>query len=352
MTAVTATAVIRGDDTPLVENGVVVVDGTQVVAVENRVPRDVTRVVDLDDCLLLPGFVDCHVHIGLSSPSALLHGGVTTARDLGWPPEQIFDLARRSSAPSFEGPRIVAAGPMLTTPGGYPSRAAWAPDGTALEVADAAAVAEAVRDIARSGGAIVKVALNAEAGPTLPAPVLQAIVDQARVHGLGVTAHVYGMAELEKALDAGVTELAHMLMSDEELPAAIVDRMIAHDVAVVPTLGIHDGRTATTVAANLGAFRDAGGTVLYGTDLGNEGPRPGVDAREVAALASAGMSSRAIIDAATTTPRARLGLGAAGLEAGAPADLIAVPTAALTDAAALADVRFVMRAGRVVRRDV
>ena len=35
---------------------------------------------------LLPGFIDAHVHLGLSEPAAVVRGGVTSVRDLGWEP--------------------------------------------------------------------------------------------------------------------------------------------------------------------------------------------------------------------------------------------------------------------------
>src|SRR3712207_8677447 len=85
----------------------------------------------------MPGFVDAHVHIGCADAGEVLRRGVTTVRDLGWPPERIFDVARASASPSFDGPLVLAAGPILTAPGGYPTPAAWAPRGTGREGATA-----------------------------------------------------------------------------------------------------------------------------------------------------------------------------------------------------------------------
>src|SRR5207249_8313610 len=86
------------------------------------------------DGFLMPGVVDRHVHIGLSDPGAVLAGGVTAVRDLAWPADDIFSLAEASESPSFNGPLIRCAGPMITCTGGYPSRASWGPKGTGLEV--------------------------------------------------------------------------------------------------------------------------------------------------------------------------------------------------------------------------
>ena len=65
----------------------------------------------------------------------MLAGGVTAVRDLAWPVERIFSLADASEMPSFDGPLIKAAGPMLTGPGGYPTQDSWAPPGTGREIA-------------------------------------------------------------------------------------------------------------------------------------------------------------------------------------------------------------------------
>jgi cytosine/adenosine deaminase-related metal-dependent hydrolase len=141
----------------------------------------------------MPGVVDRHVHMGFANPASLLAGGVTAVRDLGWPPEDIFPLADASDSPSFNGPLVRAVGPIFTCPGGYPSRAAWAPAGTALEVRGAVEAADAVwKMLGRSGVQVIKVAMNSEAGPTLSDEELVAICDAAHHRKAIVTAHVQG----------------------------------------------------------------------------------------------------------------------------------------------------------------
>ena len=91
------------------------------------------REIDVEG-FLMPAAADRHVHIELSDPSAVLTGGVTAVRDLAWPPDRIFPLADLSELPTFEGPLIRAAGPMLTARDGYPMKASWAPAGTGREL--------------------------------------------------------------------------------------------------------------------------------------------------------------------------------------------------------------------------
>ena len=48
-----------------------------------------SEITVLVDGVLLPAAADRHVHIALADPGAVLLGGVTAVRDLGWPPEEI-----------------------------------------------------------------------------------------------------------------------------------------------------------------------------------------------------------------------------------------------------------------------
>jgi imidazolonepropionase-like amidohydrolase len=291
------------------------------------------------DWFLLPGVVDHHVHIGLSDPRAVLRGGVTFVRDLAWPPEDIFPLADISQATDFEGPAIVAAGPMITTRGGYPTASGWAPAGTGIEVAGAEDAAGAVARIAAQDPAVIKVALNAEAGPTLTDAELLAVCGAAHDRGLAVTAHVQGRGQTERAMGAGVDELAHCPWT-ERLTDELVEAL-ARSVAVVGTLDIHSyGRTTPeleTALDNLRRFAAAGGRVRYGTDLGNGPIPPGIHVREALHLAEAGLDGPAILRAMTLSP----------LREGAEADLVGLAGDPLEHLEALGRVRLVIRGGGV-----
>jgi imidazolonepropionase-like amidohydrolase len=91
-----------------------------------------------------------------------------------------------------------------------------------------------------------------------------------------------------------------------------------------------------------------GGRVLYGTDLGNQGPPPAVDLEELRLLVAAGLPPAAALAAATSRAAAHLGLADAGRVApGARADLLLVAGDPLTDLDALSRVRLVTRDGVV-----
>jgi len=238
-------------------------------------------------------FRDCHVHLGLVDPGQLPAGGIGAVVDLGWSPD-IADL---------EAPvDIVYAGRFLTAPGGYPSDRAWAPAGSVSGVASPDDAASCVVDQLFLGAGVIKVALNADAGPVLEPAALSAVVGAAHDASREVVAHAQGPAMVERALTAGVDVLAHTPWTDR-LPDDLVAEA-ARRQAWISTLDIHGYGEPTSDRAraldNLARFRDAGGRVLYGTDLGN-GPLPvGVNPREIEALTHAGLTDEEIIEAVTS----------------------------------------------------
>jgi imidazolonepropionase-like amidohydrolase len=294
------------------------------------------------DGFLMPGVVDRHVHVAMSDPGAVVIRGVTAVRDLGWPSDDVYSLAEASESPSFNGPLIRAVGPILTCAGGYPTRAGWAPPGTGREVRGPEEATEAVGEVLdRSDVAVVKVALNAEAGPTLTDQELVAICDAAHGREAIVTVHAEGKGQVERALGAGVDEFAHCPWS-ERLSEDLIEAM-AKRTRIVSTLDIHSYGSATpelgVAIDNLRRFLLAGGTVVYGTDLGNGPIPPGIHPGEISHLFRAGLSPEGILRALTFRP----------LEPGEPASLIALGGNPLETVDAYEDVRLVLRSGRRLR---
>ncbi|MGH2651836.1 MAG: amidohydrolase family protein [Actinomycetota bacterium] len=323
----------------LVDDPAVVIQGSRISYAgrafgANEGDREITG-----DWFLMPGVVDRHVHIGLSDPRLVVRGGVTVVRDLGWPAQDIFALADISAGTDFDGPEIGAAGPIITARRGYPSRAGWAPEGTALEVRGAKAAAAAAARLADEDAVAIKIALASDAGPTLSDQELVAVCQAAHDRGLPVVAHVQGRGQTERAVGAGVDELAHCPWS-ERIGERLV-RGMAERVRMVSTLDIHAHaprtRALDIALDNLRRFVKAGGRVAYGTDLGNGPIPPGIHVGEATLLASAGLSPDRILDAMT----------AWRLEEGARADVIGLEGNPLEDLSALDRVRVVIRGGQI-----
>jgi imidazolonepropionase-like amidohydrolase len=326
------------DGASFLEPTTVVVDGARIASIGERPPGD-SEEIDGRGRTLLPGFIDCHVHLGFFEPRTVLQGGVTTVRDLGWPPDRI------ACGPG--GPDLLFAGPMLTAPGGYPSRAAWAPGGTAREVRDAGEGRRAVAELAALGVAVVKVAQEPRAGPTLSPEVLGAICNEAHSRNLRVTSHCGSLDQLRTALDAGFDELAHGLWSDERIPDEAISEMLAAGIVVVPTLHVHPSPARID---NLRRFVAAGGRVVYGTDMGNPPVPPGIDAEELRLMRAAGLPNEHVLSSATALAAEYLGLSDCGRVApGARADLVLAKGDLRDDLSVLARPVLVVRAGEIVR---
>lgn len=325
----------------VVRRAAVVCDGGRIAYAGPRIGAPTADDLLEVDGFLMPGVADRHVHIRLADPAAVAHGGVTAVRDLAWVPEEIFALADASELPSFTGPLIRAVGPMLTAPGGYPAQDPWAPPGTARELSGPEDATVAVTELASLGAAAIKVSLNAEAGPTPSDAELAAIVETAHARNLPVTAHVEGAGQAERAVGAGIDEFAHAPWS-ERLPDTLL-QAAARSMRVVSTLDILSFGEITpelrTACDNLVRFRAAGGAVVYGTDLGNGAVPAGIHVREALLLH----------EAVRMTPDEVLAAMTAGtLEDGAPADLVVLGDSPLERVEALADVRSVVRGGRVL----
>ena len=325
----------------LIRDASIVLDGAVVRSVGPRAAATGAEEHLVADGVLLPAIVDRHVHIRLADPGAVLAGGVAAVRDLAWVPDEIFALAESSELSTFRGPLIRAAGPMLTAPRGYPTEDRWAPRGTGLEIRGPDHARAAVEELATRGAAAIKVSLNADAGPTPSDAELATIVETAHARGVPVTAHVQGAGQAERAVGASVDEFAHApwteRLSDDLLGQA------ARATRIVSTLDIHSFGEITPelriACDNLVRFRAAGGTVVYGTDLGNGAIPAGIDLREALLLHEAvRMRPDEVLEAMTATR----------LEAGAPADLIVVGDDPTVRLEALGDLRLVVRAGRVV----
>ena len=344
----TFTSIRVFDGERILERQTVVVDSGRFVRVGaeglGEYNADKSQILEGVGMTMLPGFIDAHVHLGFFDPKRVLQGGITTARDTGWPATKIFPLARRLATDPKAGPFLLASGPMITAPGGYPLSAGWAPQGTALEVTTAQDGREAVKRLKAQGATLIKVAQESRQGPVLPLDVLSEVVKQAHELGLKVTSHLGSLDQLEVALDAGVDELAHGLWSDEVIPDATIARMVQAGMTVIPTLHIDPSRQRID---NLKRFLSAGGKVIYGTDMGNSGPPPGIDVAELKLMMDAGMSASETLTSATAGAADYLGLKHRGrISVGYIADLIVVKGNPLEDLRVLNKPLLIMRQAR------
>ncbi|WEK60869.1 MAG: hydrolase [Candidatus Microbacterium colombiense] len=283
------------------------------------------------DGVITGGFTDHHVHLQLVDHALLAGSPLGRVLDLGANPAVVAQLAVHNSskatgpeAPgSTAGPvsgpgadgfeelctppaphpvQIDFAGAFLTAPGGYPSDREWAPEGSVREIADADAAARAVAEMADAGASCIKVASNGSAGPVFDDDLFRTIVDLAAAHALDVVAHAEGRGEAQRVVRLGAARLAHAPFTERLDDEEIADQ--AASASWISTLAIHGGADLTVALHNIRRFHAAGGTVLYGTDMGN-GPTPvGLNGTELRALRDAGLDDAALLRAlAPVDPR-------------------------------------------------
>lgn len=235
---------------------------------------------------VFPLFGDAHVHLGLVEPEVLAARGIGRVLDLGW------SLASQQdwSLGSIPGLEVDYAGNFLAAAGGYPSDRSWAPSDATVFVENAQL---AVSQQVAAGVSAIKITLNADAGPVHSDETLSQLVDATLAAGLVPVIHAEGAGQAERAIGSGRVVLAHTpftsVLSDEVIALAA-----QNNVGWMSTLDIHgygDYNASFDIASeNLRRFIAAGGTVFYGTDIGN-GPLPlGINVRELRALQACGLT--------------------------------------------------------------
>jgi len=359
------------------DGATVLVDGEAIVGVEPAaydVP-DGCEVTTYDGTLL-PGLIDCHVHlVSDSSPGSLeragaadddvldativqslqaqARAGVTTVRDLGDVRYRTLVARDRREAGL---PRVIAAGPPLTVPGGHCHFL-----GGAVSGADAIGVAVAER--ADRGVDVVKVMasggmLTFESdvfGVQFDHADLSTIVSAAHDAALRVLAHGHSEASLRQAVAAGVDGLEHVTCLTENGPS-VPDDLFAlvaeRGITLDPTLGFDPARIPPPdqvppamrvllerfglVPADLivvrtvqvARARELGVRVVTGTDAGATPAKVHGGAwRAVVQLEHAGYSPGEALATATSVAADDCGLGGTSgrLAAGLSADLLVVP---------------------------
>lgn len=322
------------------------------------------RVCDVPGSTILPGLIDCHVHLVLSgaadvqaglraslaeqlvamrgSAAATLEGGITTVRDLGAFSDREPALRDSIARGDVVGPSLFTAG-FMTIFGGH---GAWFDP--SVQVQGLEESRRKVRDYAAMGVDWIKIVvsggmLTRDSDPLQTAfstEEVAAITDEAGRLGRKVAAHALGAKGVRQAVDNGVASIEHGI----ELTDDIVEDMIDRGVVLVPTLSAaHSLTDAARDGFALGSelvekldrfgqmhrdsfrrFASAGGRVAMGTDAGTPFNFHGRNGRELRLMVDNGLSELEALRAATSVAADLLASPAGRLVDGAPADLLIV----------------------------
>jgi imidazolonepropionase-like amidohydrolase len=382
---------------------VIIIRGEKIEAVaraEDAVIPPGATTIDLSLATVLPGLIDVHAHIipdigytqdsflkrssafnaldGLVHAQQDLNAGFTTLRDPGDMDPYYAHFAVRDAINSgkVQGPRIVAAGHLLSITGGHADFNSGAPElnipafGEIVDGVDE--VRKAVRKEIKWGADWIKISAtggiySAGDDPGLTQfsfEEMKAAVDEAHRFGRYVAAHSHGVEGTKIALRAGVRSIEHGSVLDDEA----IELFRRQGAYLVPTIytseytlaegeknkqpvhamekarRLHEMKRESFLKAVKGGVK-----IAYGTDTGII-PQ-GKNARQFAVMVRWGMPASEAILSATSVAAELLNLSQdiGSIEAGKYGDIIAVTGDPLSDISVLEDVKFVMKGGKVIK---
>ena len=355
---------------------------------------DPDSVIDLHGAWVMPGLIDAHAHLGVSSiwgePDSVaaqraLDGAVTTVRSMGnVPGAGELALSHRSLESSARLPRVIAAGDWIVpvvnedwlrdfpTLRSLLTRASaedstlllFEPPGWRLSGNDVA-IDSAVRMLATRGAEWVKAFATGRGGTGNPRTSLLTESDlstavlAARRSGLHVAAHAYTDEGIRAAVRAGARTIEHGAFATERSLRLMRER----GTCLVPTLSAFDDvpadsaarvRAQDTRAAAHRAVRlarDLGVTVIAGSDVPYGPGGEGVVA-ELLALVEAGLTPDQVLRAATSQAAACLDIASrtGSVAPGLDADLLVLDGDPRSNLSLLERPNQVILGGRLVRR--
>jgi imidazolonepropionase-like amidohydrolase len=383
--AVVGAKVYPSPTAPAVENATVVVRDGRITAVGPATkvkPPKGAQVIDGHGLVVTAGFWNSHVHLispidrkEAKAPAAALNAelsamltrwGFTTVFDIASGPGDAIAIRNRIKAGEVIGPNILTVDMPFYPKNGTPiyirELAKTMPSG---EIADPASAAERARRQIGGGADGVKLFTGAIVGPPqgiLPMQLgdAKAVVDAAHSLGKPAFAHPSNVAGLNVAIDSGVDILAHTTPDGGPWPADMAGRLKAHNMALIPTLTLwrsemeknkqaraNIDKFMAVAQAQLKAYSDIGGQILFGTDVGYTEAFD--TSEEYRLMAGAGLDWRQILTSLTTAPAQRFKFPSKGRVAnGQDGDLAVLTADPAADPTAFAKVRFTIRAGQVI----
>ena len=386
-TLLAASRLYVSPERPPIDNAaILVVDGKIAAAgpAKDIPARGATRLEACDGGIVVAGFQNSHVHfteakfadaaaksageLGAAMDDMLNRYGFTTVVDTASDLANTVVLRHRIERGEFPGPRILTAGSALYPKDGIPIYLRDLPPDLLATLTQPASVEQALAAVQANldaGADATKLFLMTPQGSgryAFMSPDLAlAAADETHRRGLPVLAHPTDIEGIRLAIEAGVDVLVHTTLGEGKTAwdAALIEQMRAADMAVIPTLKLFPYELVRAelperiVAAATGdaveqvrAYSEAGGQVMFGTDVGYMTDYDPTDEYRLMARALTPMQ---ILASLTTAPAARWKeAGQRGrVEPGMAADLVVLAADPASDPANFAKVRCTVRAGRL-----
>ena len=359
------------------------------------------KVIDLKNKTVMPGLIDCHVHLeNQHSRTSMMEGftftdadiafhaavyarrtlmaGFTTVRDLGGTGVNI-SLRKAVQQGLVDGPRIITAGRAISGTGGHMDNSVgfrddvfdhkMGPDDGVADGKDE--LIKAVRMQFKRGSNVIKIASTGGVldlsedgtGAQMSIDEIKAVVETAKDYGMRVACHAHGAEGIRRAILGGVTSIEHgTFMNDEDMelakkygtylvPTIIAGRSTADSAKVPgyfpPVIAKKALEVGPKIQSTFGRAFKSGVKIAFGTDAGVY-PH-GKNYIEFQYMVEAGMPPMKAIKAATTSAADLLGMSdkIGSLEKGKSADIIAIDGDPLQDIKTMKNVTFVMKEGKI-----
>jgi imidazolonepropionase-like amidohydrolase len=327
-------------------------------SIDTSVDTSNAKIIDGAGMTLLPGLIDCHVHLDHDVENAALlllqlaKAGVTTALEMGH-----FSGPVRESLRNHHGISDVRiAGNFVTSTGSIHSKFPRITQASLVD--DPESAVRFVEDRAAEGADYIKIVADVP-GPSQE--VVNTLVIEAKKRGMLTVAHAARNGALAMAQEGKVDIVTHVpldfpldeaeakLMKDEGrvcVPTLIMEETLAN-AKIIPGLNYSAAKNSVT------QLHKAGVPILAGTDA-NQSPMAGVKHgaalhRELELLVDAGLSEEEVLRAATSLPAKWFRLEDRGvITVGRRADLVLVGGNPVDDIAATKNVKMVWIAGEEV----
>ena len=361
---------------------------------------DDASLIGLQRSFVLPGLMDMHVHLqGQYGPNndrdelkmssqlkqmrsihyamKTLEAGFTTVRDVGSSEQEMYALRDAIEAGWIGGPRIVAAGGVGIT-GGHADVSGVKPElmdiYTDVNVCNGPYdCRRAARNTIKYGADLIKITSTGGVmtqratgtGQQMEADELREVVQAAARMGRKVASHAHEEDGIIAALEAGVASIEHGTYTGPRaiehfrrtgaylVPTLLAGKTVMTMAAEAPfmpaTVREKAARVGADMAGNFAKAYAAGVNIAYGTDSGVS--HHGKNAEEALLMVEAGMSEMDVLVSATINAADLIDMSdkIGTLEPGKLADIIAVDSSPLEDIAALLDVDFVMKGGKIYK---